>query len=109
MRPYCEWFVVRIQRGRRSGQPNGDITNHCVGAWKTEVDRGELAGGTGHGRLERKLEKEIKVKSLGERGAREGKVAEGENELPLSNSGIEAEVKSGVGDRFRNPLWPFCD
>lgn len=57
-RPYRELLVVHIQRGRRSGQFNGDITHHCVDALKMKVDGWEVANKSRHGRLEREKERE---------------------------------------------------
>lgn len=44
-----------------------------------------------------------------EKGAKGEKVTEGESQLPLSNPGIETEVKSRVTLRFRNLLWPWIE
>ena len=60
---------------------------------QTEVDERGLVGGSRHGRLERKKSRtrKGKVKWTEEWGAREEEV----NQLPLSNSETEAEVKLG--------------
>jgi hypothetical protein len=93
--------VVHIQRGRRSGQLNGDITHHRVGARQLEIDWWVSAGRSGHGRLGRRVGREAKeVTRLkeGEGGSRRSK------RMSLVDSGVDAEVKSGVRNRFRNPL-----
>ena len=85
VRSYCELLVVHIQRRRRSGQLNGDIIHHRVGAWGLEIDGWESAGGCGHGRVERKLKKRgKKSKKPGGEGGGRGEDRGGVNELPLS-------------------------